>query len=493
MSQFMRFGLAQYLLLFMCQRVFSQATLSFSTAIEVNALQSPHAQSVRLRYENSVLTYENYRKGFWPTLQLSVSPLSFNRSMRLLQDPLTGEYRNVEDFANTSAASLTISQKVGFTGGVLSVTTGLSFLHEFSGSRDSYSSTPFSISYSQQLLGGYRGYVLERSVSLLQYEAATLAYYQALAREQREVAGLYIEACLAQTKREQASDQVASGDTLLHYARLRRESGYITDYDLNQIRIGQLQARNTLEDSDAEARMALHALKSRLGLKEDVSVEMPDGGVLPPALDEEEARKYAQMNNPDYKSIELRRAQARRDLHARKMATRFNATLSLNYGLNQYAHSFHAAYEHPNQRQSAGVTLSIPAFDWGINRNRRRMAENDYEREMISIDESEQEADEEIHNRTVSYNHAAATYAICQEQLRLAQEQSRLLSGRFRQGSASVYELISANRSREEALLRYLDVVRTLYSEYYHIRQLTMFDFLQRQTLPETYSYISER
>jgi len=112
----------------MCQRVFSQATLSFSTAIEVNALQSPHAQSVRLRYENSVLTYENYRKGFWPTLQLSVSPLSFNRSMRLLQDPLTGEYRNVEDFANTSAASLTISQKVGFTGGILSVTTGLSFL-----------------------------------------------------------------------------------------------------------------------------------------------------------------------------------------------------------------------------------------------------------------------------------------------------------------------------------------------------------------------------
>ncbi len=124
----MRFGLAQYILLFMCQRVFSQATLSFSTATEVNALQSPHAQSVRLRYENSVLTYENYRKGFWPTLQFSVSPLSFNRSMRLLQDPLTGEYRNVEDFANTSAASLTISQKVGFTGGILSVTTGLSFL-----------------------------------------------------------------------------------------------------------------------------------------------------------------------------------------------------------------------------------------------------------------------------------------------------------------------------------------------------------------------------
>lgn len=276
----MKCYIAHLLMFFVISERCYPYAISFDVTVDTLALHSPHAQSVRLRYENSVLTYENYRKGFWPTLQLSVSPLSFNRSMRLLQDPLTGEYRNVEDFANTSAASLTISQKVGFTEGILSVTTGLSFLHEFSGSRDSYSATPFSISYSQQLLGGYRGYVLERNVSLLQYEAATLAYYQALAREQREVAGLYIEACLAQTKREQASNQVASGDTLLHYARLRRESGYITDYDLNQIRIGQLQARNTLEDSDAEARLALHALKSRLELKEDVSVEMPDGGAL---------------------------------------------------------------------------------------------------------------------------------------------------------------------------------------------------------------------
>ena len=122
----MKCYIAHLLMFFVISERCYPYAISFDVTVDTLALHSPHAQSVRLRYENSVLTYENYRKGFWPTLQLSVSPLSFNRSMRLLQDPLTGEYRNVEDFANTSAASLTISQKVGFTGGILSVTTGLS-------------------------------------------------------------------------------------------------------------------------------------------------------------------------------------------------------------------------------------------------------------------------------------------------------------------------------------------------------------------------------
>ena len=490
MSLFKKSRIEQCILLLMCQWVSAQSKLSFSTAIEVNALQSPHAKSARLRYENSVLTYENYRKGFLPTIMLSTNPLSFNRSMRILQDPLSGEYRNVEDFANTSVATITVSQKIGITGGTLSVSTGMSFLHEFSASRDSYSSTPFSISYSQQLFGGFRNYLFDRRINLLQYKVATQTYYQAIASEQRAVAGLYLAACLAQARQEEAAHLALYSDTLLHYARLRRASGYITDYELNQIRIEQLQAHNSQEDSKAELQKSLQALKIHLGCMENLSVEMPDGNILPPSLDEEVVRRYARQNNPSYQSVELRRAQAEKNLHSRKLTTRFNATLFLNYGLNQYAHTFLSAYEHPNQRQSAGLTLSIPTFDWGINRNRRRMAENDYEQDMITIDESEREADEEIRSRTISYNHAAASYIISCEQFLLAQEQFRLLMEQFRQGSASVLELISSIRLQQEAQIRYLDVVRMLYSEFYAIRELTMYDFIAHQPLQEIYSSI---
>lgn len=119
---------------------------------------------------------------------------------------------------------------------------------------------------------------------------STLTYYQTLASEQREVAGLYIAACLAQARQEQAFHDVLSGDTLLRYAYLRRNGGYITDYELNQIRTEQLQAHNTKEDSEADVQKAMLALKSRLGLMEDLSVEMPDRGALPLSLDEDEVR-----------------------------------------------------------------------------------------------------------------------------------------------------------------------------------------------------------
>ncbi len=484
----MRFHFVIAFFLLFSLTVLAQLHVSFHDVVDIHALQSPHASSARLRYENAALTYENYRKGFLPTVQLSVSPTSFNHSMRLLQDPSTGEYRNVEDYANTSAASLTISQKVGPTGGTLSVMTGLSYLHEFTDSRDSYCSTPFSVSYSQQLFGGYRSYILDRNVNRLQHEFAATTLCSTLANEQREVAHLYITVCLALLQEEQARKEVEAGDTLLHYARLRREHGNITSYDLNQIRIEQLLALNTQTQATADAKEAIHMLIIRLGLPEnELSVTMPDASTLPPLLTEVEIRTLARQHNPEYKSAELRQAQAAKNLHTRKLATRFNASISLNYGLNQYAHTFCAAYNHPNQQQSVGVTLSIPVFDWGTSRNRRRMAENDYEEEEISIEEAVRKADQEIITQTANYNLASSKYHISREQYTLAMEQYRLLVNRFSQGSASVYELISANRSKQEAMLSHMNVIKTLFDEYYSIRQFALYDFCADKPLWEVY------
>ncbi len=462
--------------------------LSFSDAVNNLALHSQRAQSAWLQYDNAKLTYDNYKKSFLPQLRINLKPITFNHAMKLLQDPYSGEYRNIEDFANTSIATLTISQKVGPTGGILSATTGLSYLHEFTNHRDNYSSTPFYVSYSQQIIGGFRSYMQEKKVSRLQYELAAMTVCQALAREQCEVARLYISACLALLRKEQAMKDIEAEDSLLFYARIRHENGYITDYDMTQIRLEHLQAIYTQAQYAAHAKEALHSLALRLGCQnENLSIFIPNTDALPSLLIEAEVKMQARQNNPEYKSAELRRTQAIKNLHHRKLANRFNASVSLSYGLNQYANTLCGAYQHPNQQQSVGLTLSIPVFDWGISRNQRRMAENDFDEETILIEESCRMADNEIITRTMNYNLASSQYEISREQYKLAIEQYSQLISKFSQGSASVYELISANRAKQNTLINHMNVVRALFDEYYTIQQLTLYNFCENRRLSEVY------
>ena len=63
------------------------------------------------------------------------------------------------------------------------------------------------------------------------------------------------------------------------------------------------------------------------------------------------------------------------------------------------------------------------------------------------------------------------------------QEQYRLSVSRFREGSASVYELISAYHALQEALEQQSIYMQTMFDAYYQLRELALFDFVKRQKL----------
>lgn len=463
-------------------------TKSFAYLVEKQALLSPRSRSARLHYENSVLKYENYKKDFLPMIGLSVNPISFNRSLRLLQDPQKGEYHSVEDYVNTSVATLTLSQRIGPLGGILTASSGLSYLREFTGSRNNFSSTPFSLSYSQGLRGGYKDYIIERSINRLQYKVAVKTLCTALANEQQDVARLYLKAYMAQVEKEQAEQDVSASDTLLAFGQLRRKLGYVTDYELNVIRLERFEAEQALVASQTELNDALFLLRSRLGLVElDVNVVKPDAAALPLLLDENEVYAVAQANTPKVLALELQRQQVLQTLRKQRLSTRLGGELSINYGLNQFAHTFSNAYRHPNHRQSISLTLSIPSFDWGISRNRRRMAENDYQQAQIGINESLLKAEQEIHKSIKVYNQSSASYRLGLKQYALAQEQYRLAMLRFSQGEFSLAEVIDAHKSLRESLKNMLSALQSLFSEYYQLRTITLYDFVKKKNLEEEY------
>jgi len=134
--------------------VYAGYVVSLQEAIEVHVYNTRYVQKTRLAYENSLLEYDNFKKSLLPSVSLNLAPVSFNRSMRLLQNYTNGEYSNVEEFSNTSSGDLSISQKIAAIGGLLSIGSSLNCLREFTSDNNSFCTSPIYLSYSQSLFGG---------------------------------------------------------------------------------------------------------------------------------------------------------------------------------------------------------------------------------------------------------------------------------------------------------------------------------------------------
>ena len=169
-----------------------------------------------------------------------------------------------------------------------------------------------------------------------------------------------------------------SNDTLLYIAEVKLKNGNITEYDFKQIELQALNTQYAYEDATKSYNESRQRLLTFLGIDSDnFDIEVPVFE-LPLSIDAHLVTTYVKKNNPFFKQQEIQRLEAEKSLFSTQLNNRLNGSINLNYGINQYAETFINAYRHGNQRQSLNIGFQIPVFQWGINKNRMRIAENTY-------------------------------------------------------------------------------------------------------------------
>lgn len=464
--------------------VYAGHVVSLKEAMEVHVYNTRYVQEKRLAYENSLLEYDNFKKSLLPSVSLSLTPVSFNRSMRLLQNYNNGEYSNVEEYSNTSSGNVSISQKIAVTGGMLSIGSSLSYLSEFTSDNNSFSTSPMYLSYSQSLFGGRRNYLFERSISSLKHDMALKNYCASVSTEQQKILTLYLDAYSCKVDIDFYTQAVDIGDSLLMHAKIRKESGKITEYEYNQVELQQLNNQMELEKSRYAYESAIRQLGNELFIQ-NIELESLSAANFPIRIEEANALELISKNNPTYLNQELSRLNAEYTLYQKKLNNSFNANISLSYGLNQYAKTLREAYSHPDQRQSVSITLSIPMFQWGINRNKVKMAENDYQSALLEQETSLENFKEEIHDNVFNYNMSKELADVAYRKYELSGQQFSFAATKYRVGKIAAIELTNANKEYLEAKQSYLSVLRSLFVNYYKIRHLALYDFIEGKDMAE--------
>ena len=472
-------------------------------AVAQQCLTLDLAQTIRLANDSSLEAFRAqnmYLSGFWeyrtyranrlPSLTLDLTPAQYYRDITRRYDSQEDidVYRTQQSFY--AYGNLSVNQNVDLTGGTLYASTSLGYMRNFGANKYSqYTSIPFQIGYSQDLIG-YNAFRWERKIEPLKYEKVKKQYLYNAEQVSEQATTYFFELAMAQAEYDLARDNAASTDTLYRIGRERFKIAAISRADLLTLELDHVNAGNTLQTAASSLKRAMFALASFLDLPKDTQLRLvlpgpPQGYTVPV----DKALAMARENNPDFLQLRQDVLEAEQEVNRTKVESRFNASINASIGFNQVGEDLGGAYRHPLQQDMISVSISIPLVDWGVRKGKYNMARNNLNVVRISSRQQEISVEEEVIMTVNDFNLQQSLVQSASRALDLADMAYEETRQRFIIGQADINSLTLSLNRQQEAQRNYISALQAYWENYYKIRRLTLFDFAGGFSLSDKFDW----
>ena len=466
--------------------------LTLDQVIDLARDQSLGALVAKHRFRASYWEFRSYKARYLPRITLQSDFPQFSRALKKYQNP-DGSYSYVEDNVNTSTLDLTMQQNIGLTGGYLRVNTDLQRIDQFGENRAHfYRSSPVSISYHQPNLF-YNEYRWEKEIEPLKYQEARKEYLASLEEVTIQAVNYFFDLLLAQKNLEIARANYANADTLYRISQKRYEIGTIAENELMNMKLSYLNAETNRNEARVNLQGARIRLRSFLGFNENVALELTAPSDVPDlTIDASKATELAVENNPQMVNFKKQLLQARQNVAQAKANKGLNADLFARFGLTQQATEFSNVYKNPQNQESITVGMEVPLADWGRAEGRYRMAQSSQEVTKANVEQSKREFRQNVALRVMKFNLQDDQVEVKEQANQTAQQRYDITRKRFLVGKISVLELNDASRQQDESMRNYIQSLRNFWQDYYEIRRMTLYDFMDQQKLTEEFDELHE-
>ena len=452
-----------------------------------SSLESFRAQNM---YLSGYWEYRSYRANRLPSLTLDLTPAQYYRDITRRYDSEADidVYRSQQSFY--AYGSLSIQQNLDLTGGTFYANTSLGYMRNFGSNKyTQYTSVPFQIGYTQELIG-YNAFRWERKIEPLKYEKVKKQYLYNTEQVAEQATTYFFELAMAQAEYDLARDNAASTDTLYRIGQERFKIAGISRADLLTLELDHVNAGNTLQTAASSLKRAMFTLASFLDLPKDTQIRLVLPG--PPQnfnIPVDKALTMARENNPDFLQVRQDILEAEQEVDRTKKESRFNASINASIGFNQVAEDLGGAYRHPQQQDMVSVSVSIPLVDWGVRKGKYNMARNNLNVVKISSRQSEISIEEEVIMTVNDFNIQQSLVQSASRALDLADMAYEETRQRYIIGQADINSLpLSLNR-QQEAQRNYISALQSYWLNYYKIRRLTLFDFASGFSLSDKFDW----
>ena len=465
--------------------------LSLDEVVKIASNKSLDAFRNENMYLSSYWEYRYFKADKLPSLNLSSTPLDFNHYRKREYNFQTNEEEYVlRDYFNSEMA-LQINQKVGLTGGSFFVNSELGMVQNLSGDKKtSYQATPVSVGYSQSL-NGYNALRWQSKIEPLKFEMAKKEFIQSQENLAMKSTSMFFDLVEAQIQLTIAKNNMANADTLYKIGRGRFQVGTVTQDELLNLELGQLNAQQALNKANLEVLRTQSSLNSYLMLDKQTQVNCQIPSEIPTLqISADEALDLALKNNPDILDQTRQMLEQDRAVAQAKSETGLNTSLYAVFGLNQSAENFDMVYDQPDQSQRLRFGVNVPLVDWGRRKGRLMMAESTREVANARVRQARIDFEQNIFQSVMEFNLQAEQVKNAAKADTVAQKGYEVTFQRFLIGKVDVIKLNIARNDRESARRAYISAVNTYWNYYYRLRMLTLYDFVKKENLTAEYDKI---
>lgn len=455
--------------------------ISLTDAINRSVSNSVDAVVARNQYKSSYWGYRTYKAELLPEVTLNSTLPYYSKSYNQFQNT-DGTYTYVSNDYSRIDGGLSISQNIPLTGGILSVESSFERLQQYGeGGSTRYMGIPASVTLEQPIFGFNRVKWLQR-IEPVKYKEAQ----QKLIGDMEEVSNTaiqyYFNLLLGQINMEIAQQNLKNSEKLYTIAEAKRKIGQISENDLLQLKVSLLKAESYLTDAQASLNARMFQLRSFLNYGENIILEP----VIPQSLaDKLPVLSYAQVialareNNSFTQNVQKRMLEANRDVSQAK-ADRWNAKLFVSFGMSGQEDTFSRAFNSNNWRsnQIVNVGIKIPILDWGKGKGKVKIAEAERDVENSRIEKEQMDFNQNVFLRVQNFNSQSKQLELAKETDKIAQQRYNTSIEAFVLGKIDVLNLNDSQSSKDEARRNYIEQMYQLWSYYYQIRSLTLYDFI---------------
>lgn len=451
--------------------------ITLNEAIAIAKKKSPDYKINLNRNQANYWRYINYKASFLPELRFNaVLPEYRNAVLRITNDEGQDVFVNQNQLL--IEGGLSVSQSVPYTGGTLSINSNLERIELF-GLDDNigYSVIPFTINYYQNSLL-YNPFKWDKKIEPLVYEESKRDFIETMEQISVNTSNRYFDLLKAQMQLEIAKTNLKNQDTLYQIAAGRFKMGKIAENELLQMELTLLNSKNNVTTNTIELKRTSQNLARYLELgTEDIELAIPKAL---PLFEVDAAKALAEAKSNRKAVIEFRRKrlQAEKEVAYQKGNNRLNLGVSANFGISQNGEDFNNLFNNYNKQQSVRVTLGIPIFDWGVSKSKRKMAEANLNLTNNNIQQEQQEFEQEIYLHVLNWSNQRDFLFTSEKAKEVATKRYDISKKRYILGKITITDLNIALRERDEALLKYLNSLEAFWRDYYILRQLTLYDFI---------------
>ena len=425
-------------------------------------------------------SFRSHQAELLPSLNFSANVVNFDRSQRALQDAGTGEirYRLNNNMSNTGA--LSIDQNIALTGGTISFSSSLDRLDQYSPLRNTiYSTQPVTLRYLQPLWA-YNRLKWEKKIQPERFEQAKVSYIESMEDITIKAVQYYFSLLLSQMSLEIAINNYENMKTMYSIASNRfRETGTVTHSELLQLELRMVNDSLSITAQNRNYQARKMNLRSFLGYTDNTEIELvPKTEVSMVVLDYNFVIEKAFGNSSFLIGQKINKLEAERLVEQAKANRGVSVSLSARFGLSNNDERFEAAYNDLMNYQVVGLSIRVPIIDWGMSRGRIQMAEAQRQTTLFRQEQALNDYIQGIYLDVMDFNMQQDLFQAASRAKDIASKRYELTLQDFATGKASVMELNTAQSEKESAYVKYLSEVANYWNNYFRIRKLTVYDFI---------------